>query len=152
VAHPAGKIFAVFLRMNTFHKFIPDSLKIKPGEFIVAFVAIHTRKTGLKAQVVRMRKLIPVFCGMAIGAHEGTVVRQVEFRGIDDIERIHSFLHIPPVIFIEIGKVFISVANKAFVIFFNGDRCNFRFFLCRSPMAGNADEQEEQVFIVFKHL
>lgn len=152
VAHPAGEIFAVFLRMNTFFKFITDGFKIESDEFIIAFVAVHAGKTGLKAQMVRMRKSSAIFCGMAISAHKGAVIGKVKFRGIDDIERIHPFFDIPAIIFVVIREIFLSVADQTFVIFFNGNGRDFSFFLCRSLQAGNANDQEEQVFIAFKHV
>jgi hypothetical protein len=74
MTHPACEFIAVFFRVHAGQELLVDRFKLEFGVLVIAFVAIHAGKTGLKPELVRMGKACAIFIGMAIRAHEGTVV------------------------------------------------------------------------------
>jgi len=85
-------------------------------------MAIHAHQHRFKPEFIGMRETRCVRIRMAIGALKIPVVCHIIFSGIDVIERVHAFLHITAQGFTKIAEKFLTMAFKAFLVFFQVSR------------------------------
>jgi hypothetical protein len=133
VAHPAVELLVVLLKVYAGLVFFVDSFEIELCKILIPGMTVETNRKWFKAQLVWMGESV-VFRRMAIGAIETSMVGNDILGRIHLVIWIHPFFHISAQIFIEISKVWLSVALEALAASFAQDDQIFGGFYLRKSL------------------